>query len=436
MEGLMNSKIMIGLQNFGQKLGANKFVGALQGSMMGSMSLIMTGSVFQIICALLSMFGLSTDSTVYAVLYMPYNFTMGLIALWITGMIGFNYAKAKGCKSPLATAIETMAAFTLVACWDISGGSTLASLDATYLGSQGLFMGFVVAFVVVEVDYFCQKNHVEIKMPDVCPPSLVNAMAAIIPCFFNMSIWLIITLIVTTATGGAYSVCSGFMALLSAPLGALTSVPGMFVLCAFATLMWFFGIHGTMLLVTVLMAPMIMAAAENAAIWEECQAAGMSFRESQLALTFYPVALFGAMACAGGTGNTLSLCIMGLRAKSEQIRAVAKVGLVPGWFGINEPVTFGMPVMYNPVLGIPYILNCLLCTLVWYIAFRLHIIFPAHVYIGALMPMGFAQFLATFNWANALMDYVCILVSGLVYYPFFKIYDKQLVEQEAAAKEA
>ena len=436
MEGIFNSKAMVALQEFGQKLGQNKFLSSLQAAMMGSMSLIMTGSVFQIICAVLSLFGVASDSTIYVILYQPYNFTMGLVALWITGMIAYNYAKSVGVKSPVLSMIEASAVFTLVACFDLTQGSSIANLSVTYLGSQGMFLGFVVAFCCVRVDYFCQKNHVQIKMPDVCPPSLVNAMAAIIPSFFNATIWLVISAIVVSVTGGAYNLASGFMAVLSAPLAALTSVPGMFVLSAFACFMLCFGIHGTMLMISVLMAPMIMAASENAAAYEAVIAAGGSIADAQAALTFYPVALFGCIAMCGGTGNTLPLCLFGLKAKSEQIRAVSKVGIVPGWFGINEPVTFGMPVMYNPILCIPYILNCLLIMLITLIGYKIGFLRPAHVFIGALMPMGFAQFLGTFRWQNALWDYLMIIPAGLVWYPFFKAYDNQLAVKEAEARAA
>lgn len=427
MESLFNSPFMQKLNEFGQALGSNKFLSSLQGAMMSCMSVIMCGSVFQIICAVMGMFGVQSTDMIYQILYMPYNFTMGLISLWITGMLSFNYAKAVGVKSPIMTTVEALAVFTLTACFDPAQGSSLVSLSAGYLGSTGMFIGFVVAFVTVQVDLFCQVKNIRIKMPDVCPPSLVNGMSAIIPSFFNACIWLALSCAVWFGTSGTLTVCSGFMAILSAPLQTLLSVPGMFILALFATLMWCFGIHGTMLLMSVIMAPLIQAGAANAAAWMEGGAE---------ALVFYPVSLFGAMALCGGTGNTLPLCLFGLKSKSEQIKAIAKVGLVPGWFGINEPVTFGMPIMYNPILCIPYILNVQLVMLCTYLGYRFGFLQPAHVMVMVLMPMGFAQFLGTFRWQNAIWDYLMVIPAGLVWYPFFKAYEKQLVAQEAAAAAA
>ena len=435
MENLFQSSFLNKLQDAGQKICANNFVSALQAGMMGTMSIIMTGSVFQIACALMSMVGVDTTGVLYTIVYMPYNFTMGLIGLWITMMIAFNYARSVGVKSPLTTAIEAAACFIMTACFDLTQGSSIASLNITYLGSQGLFIGFLIAWVTVRVDILCQEKKIYIKMPDVCPPSLVNSMAAIVPSFFNVCIFLALSAAVVSATGGLYNLASGFMAILTVPLQALTSLPGMFVLAFIAGVMWCFGIHGTMLMVSVLMGPMIMVAAENAAIWEASIQAGATFAEATKALKFYPVALFGSIALCGGTGNTLPLVLMGLKAKSEQIRAVSKLSVLPGWFGINEPVTFGMPVMYNPILAIPYILAMLVSMLCTLIGYKTGFIAPGHVYVGALMPMGFAQFLSTFRWQNALWDYLMMIPCGLVWYPFFKMYDKQLSEQEAAGKE-
>ncbi len=438
MDGLFNSPVLIKLQEFGQKLGTNKYMSALQSGMMGSIAIIMTGSVFQILCAVLNMFGVASDSMLYIVLYQPYNYTMGLVGIWIAAMIAYNYAKNLGVKSPIISMIETLFVYVLISCFDVTQGSSISTLNVTYLGSTGMFVGFLCAFLCVRVDWFCEVKHIQIKMPDVCPPSLVNSMAAIIPAAFNAAWALALSYIIYATTGGAYTFASGFMAVLSAPLAGLTSAPGMFILVLIATLMWCFGIHGTMLIMPIIMAPGIQATANNAAAWEAVIAAGGTWKEAEAAMTFYPIALFGGCAICGGTGNTLPLCLMGLRSKSQQIQAVAKVGVVPGWFGINEPVTFGMPIMYNPILCIPYILNCQLVMLCTLLAYKVGFLVPGHVYVGALMPMGFAAFLSSFRWQNALWDYICMIPAGLVWYPFFKAYEKQLVarEAEAAAAEA
>lgn len=428
MESLFNSPVMIKLQEFGQALGRNKFLSALQAAMMSLMGVIMVGAIFQIVCAVGStMFNLfAADSQIYAILYTPYNFTMNMLALWITGLFAFNYARNLEMKTPIISTVESLVAFLLLVAPLSVNEAGLTVMDTTYLGATGMFIGFLVVFVVVNVDKICHDKKIYIRMPDIVPQFLQDGFAGIVPLLFNVVIFLAIGTGVTVVTNGAYTAASGFMALLTAPLNALTSVPGMFVLCTFGALLWCFGIHGTMILVPIIMPLAIQAAVANGA----AMAAGEP-------LVFYPVALFGAMAIAGGTGNTMPLVLFSLRAKSEQLRAVAKVGLIPGWFNINEPVTFGMPIMYNPILCIPYVLNIPVVMLFWYFGYMSGLIIPGWISMSALLPMGFASYLTTLNPLNAVWDYLSLIPAGIVWYPFFKAYDKQLYakEQEALAAE-
>ena len=424
MEKLFQSKFMIKLQDFGQKLGSNKFLAALQAAMMSLMGIIMVGAISQIICSvgsetLLGLF--KTGGSVYNILYLPYQFTMNSLSLWVVALFGYNYAKNLKMKSPIMNAVDALVCFLLVAGALIVTESGLTTIDMTYLGAQGMFIGFIVVFLSVRIEKLCADKNIRIKMPDVVPPFLQDGFASIIPLFLSAVFFLIISTVVTISTEGTYSICSGFMALLSTPLGALTSVPGMFILCIFGALLWCFGIHGTMILVPIIMPLGIQAAVANGA----AHAAGEP-------LVFYPVALFGYMAIAGGTGNTLPLALLGLRSKSKQISAVAKISAVPGWFGINEPLTFGMPIMYNPVLCIPYVLNIpvvMLCALILY---QVGFLQPAWISISALLPMGMGQYLSTLRWQNAVGDYLMLIPATLIYYPFFKIYEKQLIAKETA----
>lgn len=425
MEGLFNSPVMVKLQELGQALGRNKYLSSLQGAMMSLMGVIMVGAIFQIITSVGStMFNLfSADSQIYQILYSPYNYTMNMLSLWIVGLLAFNYARSLEVKSPIISAVEALVAFMLIAgpLSATEAGSTV--MDITYLGSQGMFMGFLVAFITVRIDKLCADHNIYIKMPDIVPQFLQDGFAGIVPLLFNVVIALAASMAVTVGTAGAYTVCSGFMALLSAPLGALLSVPGMFVLGLFAAILWCFGIHGTMVLVPVVMGASIQAVATNA----EIVAAGGD-------PVFAPVMLFAGLAICGGTGNTFPLVLMSLRSKSEQMRAVAKAGLIPGWFNINEPVTFGMPIMYNPVLSIGYILAVEVGIAFFLVGYMTGIIMPGWIVMSALLPMGFASFLTTLNPMNAAWDYLCIIPCGLVWYPFFKAYEKQLVAQEEEAR--
>jgi PTS system cellobiose-specific IIC component len=285
-----------------------------------------------------------------------------------------------------------------------------------------MFLGFTIAGLVVKIEKFCLDKNIRIPMPDVCPPSLVNAFAAIVPLFINVVIFQGLNAILGIV---GLNLPYLLLTILMIPISGLTSLPGMFIICFFALALWCFGIHGTMIVYPILAASMVEAAQFNAA----AMAAGEP-------LQWFPVSLFGAVALLGGTGNTWPLVLMGLRAKSEQIRAVSKASLVPGWFGINEPVAFGMPIMYNPILCIPYVLNPIVIMILYIIGYETGIIIPAWISITALMPMGFGAYFGTLNIMNAVWVYLMLIPSGLIWFPFFKIYDNQLAKQEAEAKAA
>ncbi|MCI8402665.1 MAG: PTS sugar transporter subunit IIC [Lachnospiraceae bacterium] len=427
MDGLLNNPVMLKLQEFGQKLGTNKFLSSLQAAMMSLMGIIMVGAISQIICAVGSetMLGLfTTGDAVYNALYMPYQFTMNCLSLWVVVLMAFNYARTLKMKSPVMNAVDALVCFLIVA-GTLRTTESGTAIDMAYLGSTGMFIGFLVVFVSVQIEKFCADKNIRIKMPDVVPQFLQDGFSSILPLLFSVIVFQVASTLVSVATGGVYTICSGFLALLAAPLGALTSVPGTFILCIFAALLWCFGIHGTMVIFSVLMPMMIDAAVTNGA----AHAAGQP-------LTFFPIALFSGMACCGGSGNTLMLALFSTRSKSKQLSAVGKISAVPGWFGINEPMTFGMPIMYNPILCIPYILNIPVVMLITLLAYKVGFLTPGWISITALLPMGFGGYLSTLRWQHFVWDYLMLIPTGLVWYPFFKIYEKQLIEKEKAAEAA
>lgn len=427
MDKLFESSFMIKLQDFGQKLGSNKFLTALQAAMMSLMGVIMVGAISQILVSVLgpAMFNLfSAESKIYTLLYLPYQFTMNSLSIWVVLFFAYNYAKNLKMKTPIINAVDALICYLVIAGLLIVGENGSTSIDMTYLGSQGMFIGFITVFISVQIEKYCSDHNIRIKMPDVVPPFLQDGFSSIIPLFISLVFFLFLNGSVSMLTHGALNVSSGFMMLLSAPLSALTSIPGMFILGIFATLLWCFGIHGTMIVIPIIMPLAIQAATANAA----AHAAGEP-------LVFYPVSLFAAVSLVGGTGNTLPLTLLGLKSKSKQINAISKIGMGPGWFGINEPLTFGMPIMYNPILCIPYVLSVPIIMLLMLFAYKVNFLTPAWITITALLPMGFGGYLSTLKWQNAIWDYLMVIPATLVYYPFFKIYEKQLIAKEKEAEE-
>ena len=195
----------------------------------------------------------------------------------------------------------------------------------------------------------------------------------------------------------------------------------MIVIVILFCLSWFFGIHGGSVVFTAIMPIYIAAYTTNA----ELAAAGQP-------LVFNPVFLYGCLTILGGSGNTLPLCIMGLKSKSKQISAVAKASFVPGLFNINEPAIFGFPILYNPVLLIPFILNSLVVMGFMYVAFKFNLMSVPQILIMTTLPVGIQQFMSTLDWRNVVFVFLMFPIVFLIYYPFFKIYEKQCIAKEEA----
>lgn len=422
MNKLFENSILVKLQDWGQKIGSNKFLSALQGAMMSCTGLLMVSAVSIVICNIGTMFDLiQNGDSVYNILYTPYNYTMGFLGIWVVVFMAFNYSKSLKIKSPLMSAVNSAVCFALVAGPISANEFGVNQVDMTYLGAQGMFIGFIVVGITINIEKFCIKKDVRIKLPESVPQYLQDGFTSILPLLFSAIVFLTISTAVTMTTDGVYNVCSGFMALIGLPLGVLVSVPGMFVLCFLASLMWCFGIHGSMILLSVLYPVMMQTSAANIAAY---QAGGVD------ALAFYPVFLFSALNMCGGTGNTIGLALLGAKSKSKQISSVSKISLVPGVFGVNEPLAFGLPIMYNPILCIPYILNVQVVCLLLYLAYHTGFIIPAFIPIMTQLPIGITEYVGTLNWKNSLFTYLMIPVTTLIYYPFFKIYEKQCLAKE------
>ncbi len=429
MNKFFESKFMKSLQKFGEKLGNNKAFSAISKSMMGTMAVILVGALFQIIATVPTLLGwYTTESTLYKVLYTPYNMTMGILSVFVVFMIGYNYAKSLDMK-PMQNGIVALICFLIVAAPATTvtladGSTTMTVLNTSYLGATGLFVAILIGILTVKLTHFCEKKNIVIKMPDVVPSFLSESFSAMLPLLFNILIWYGIGTALNLLTDGQMTLPLLIMYVLSIPLSALNTVPGMFLVSLFSCLLWTFGIHGSGIALIALLPVIIQNISANAA----AVAAGNPPQ-------FYASLLFFAISCAGGTGNTLGLVLLGLKsAKSKQLKAVSKAAIVPGIFNINEPVAFGFPIMYNPILAIPYILTPLITMLLVWIGYVIGFFQPAYVTVISLFPLFVGEFLTSLAWQNLFIPVIGFIVGLVVYYPFFKVYDKQLVEKEAAAK--
>ena len=425
LDSLYESAPMRKLQEWGTWFQENKVFGAISSGMMCSMSLILAGAVFTIIATLLEFAGLvETTDALYEWLTTPYNMTMGIMAVPIAFAVGYVYTQKLEVGSPLANGIVCLVMFLMVASpmqtVELADGTSLSALDTTYLGGTGIFTALFMPIIVVQIITQCAEHHVTIRMPDAVPQALSDSFATLVPLVLNIVLWSGLNTLCETFAGATLP--GAIMNVLAAPLSALVSGPGMLVLILIEMLFWSFGIHGTMIVYVVVITPLMEAYATNATL----VAAGED-------PVFSTVLLFMAASCCGGTGNLLPVAVHCLQSKSEQLKSVGKAGIVPALFNISEPIVFGMPIIFNPLLAIPFILSTVLCVAVVWGGYAIGFFQPAYILITGTLPIGLMEFLSSMAWQNLFIPVVGFVVGYLVYLPFVRVYDRQCLEKEAAA---
>lgn len=429
IERFANSKFMTWLRDFSQKLSQSPAFSTISSGMGGTMGLIMIGAVIQIVCALGGLFfGWKAGEPLYDAIYLPYKLTMGMLGFFMCFTLAYNYSKRLKSGAPLQSGFTAVVCYFLVVAPPVSvtmGETTFDALNLGNLGAGGMFVAMIIGLLSVRISKFAIDHNWVIKMPDVVPEGVLNSFNSIIPAGLNILIWYGLSIIISSVSGGALTLSSLITYVLSIPIGYLVSPLGMIVIIMLGQFFWFFGIHGTGVIFAAIMVPYIAAYMTNA----ELAAAGQP-------LVFSAIFLYGANGGVGGTGNTLPLVLMGLKSKSKQIQAVSRASLVPGLFNINEPVVFGFPIMYNPILLIPFLICPVVVMGFLYAGYATGILALPQVLILSCLPIGLSQFMTTLDWKNALFPFLMIPVCWLVYYPFFKIYEKQCIEREQAEEAA
>ena len=395
------------------KMGNNRYLMAIRDGMIGTMGFTIIGSVFLLLATLpfpaVYVEWLANHPDLLNAMYIPYGLTVGIISIYISFGIGYSLAKTYDLN-PLIGGSSAMFSFLTLA------GGTSGSVD-----SSGMITAIFAAIVSVEILNFCIKRNLTIKLPEQVPPSISGSFTAIVPA----AITIILLLVLKYGLG--FDINSFFTTILT-PIftGAQDSLFMAIMFVTFATLFWFCGIH-PMCFEGLMTASLAILAAENTAAYAAGQAVPHIFVEP-----FYFTFVF-----IGGQCGTLALNFMMLKSRSKTLKKLGGLALPPSLFNINEPILFGLPMVYNVIMIIPALIGQLICVFTTYIAFKSGIVAMIGLPSAALwnLPAPIAAFLCTADWKAVILVFVNILIEFIVYLPFFKVYEKQMVDQENATAE-
>ena len=411
------------------KLSSSKILRAISGGFSALLPVVMVGAI----ASLLSGFSFEPyQNLIAAVGLKPLiaavtNYTTNMMALYAVFSIGKAMADQLECKGQsILVGITTLAAFLLVIPLGVGAGETAvaSAISTTYFGAPGLFTAMILGVVIPHIYNIFVKHNIVIKMPDGVPPQIANGFSAIIPA---ASITVIVMAIRQLCTLTSFGTLNDLIyGLLRAPLGALSASPITFViLLVFCNLLWFFGIHGGMVTMAFLSMLYMTPALENL----EAYAAGEAL-PNLLTNTWW-----FTFAQLGGSGGIIGLAVcMFLLAKSERYKTLGKIAILPALCSISEPIVFGLPLVLNPLMFVPMLLSPLVCFLSSYLLTVVGILpYLNGIQLSTGTPVVMAGFLAG-GWQGALWQVVLVALQFAIYFPFFRIVDKQALAEEQSAK--
>lgn len=284
---------------------------------------------------------------------------------------------------------------------------------ADRLGTSGIFTGIIMSVIAVELYCLCVKRNLVIKMPDVVPPGVSRSFTALIPTF-------VIAFVVMIINGVLIALGTDIFKVIYIPFSFVTNLTntwlGIMVIYFLIHALWIVGIHGANI-ITSFLTPIVLA---NMV----ANAAGAN----------YPLAgeFNNSYVTVGGSGATLGLIIfIAFMAKSDQLKVLGKASLVPGIFNINEPIIFGMPIVYNPFLALPFFLAPMASASLAYFAIKFEIVKPMLAQMPWPSPIGIGAFIGSGgDWKAAVLAVLCAILAFAIWFPFIKFYDNKLLKEE------
>lgn len=412
------------------KIANERHLAALRDAMVLTIPFIIIGSIFLILASFpipaYTEFLKQHEGIKNALMY-PFNATFNLVALVAT--FGLGYRLADSYKvDPLASGAIALASYFVITPRFTTTIDEVAvsGINTSYFSSQGLFAGLLIAIISTEIYRITVQKNLTIKMPPGVPPTVAKSFTAVIPGFVVIMVVWALRLLVENFTSFD-SVHSLVQTIIAQPLTHLgTSLGGTIVVFLVINLLWCIGMHGSIIANSVMLPIWLQLTSENAA----SLAAGEPIKN-------IVSAEFRYMIFVGGSGATLGLVIVMLMfAKSKQLKQLAKLSIGPGIFGINEPVLFGFPIVFNPIMWIPFLIMPIITVLITYLSMSWGIVGkPIGVLPPGTTPPLISGYLMTGNISGSILQLVIIVLSIIVYYPFFKIADNQKVKEETAAIE-
>lgn len=411
---------------FFEKISRNPYLRAIRDGFIAAMPVILFSSIFLLVAFVPNIFGFTWSDEAVAAIMKPYGYTMGIVAVLVAGTTAKSLTDAFNRQLPktnqinfISTMIASISGFLLLASDGIEGGFANG-----YMGTKGLLTAFLAAFITVNIYKVCVKNNVTIRMPDEVPPNVSQAFKDVIP--YALSIFVLYGIDLVTRQFLGTNVAEAILKLFEPLFTAADGYVGITIIFGAYALFWFVGIHG----------PSIVEPAIAAITYANIETNFQLLQAGQHADKILTSGTQMFIVTMGGTGATLVVPFMFMwLTKSKRNKAIGRASVVPTFFGVNEPILFGAPLVLNPVFFVPFILAPI--ANVWIFkffvdtlkmnSFSVNLPWTTPGPLGIVMGTNFAPL----AFALAIL---LVVVDVLIYYPFLKVYDEQILAEEQSGK--
>lgn len=405
-----------------------RYFQALRNGFMVIMPLTIIGSIFMLITDfplagysefMVNLFGNEWSSYIEP----AYRATFNMMGFMLVATMSYKLAESYEMDS-LSTSVLSLVAYIVVSPKSViteSGEFVNKVLDMTWLGTQGVITAILIAILSVEIVRFCIRKNLMIHMPDSVPEMVSKSFSSLVPGIILVLVMLVINGVCKIFVGSLHE---AIYAIIQVPLQGLTSsVFAIVIVGGLNGFLWWFGIHPTV--VNSIVNPLLIANADaNQAL----------FTSNNLSLSTGNVGtiqMIDQFATIGGAGMTIGLIIaMVIVAKSSRLKTMSKLAVVPACFNINEPLVFGLPIVFNPLMLIPVTIAPMVSVLIAYVAMSIGFM---PLFTGVMAPWSTPPIISGFlvaGWQGAIVQILSIIVSVGIYYPFVKALDNQYHKEE------
>lgn len=395
----------------------NRFISSIKNGMISLMAILMVGSISLIITGLGSLF--SPDTAIshvfaqYGALFqLPFTYTFGLLSVYCAITISYHHTQ-KINVAPLYPIISSVMVTMILNSKIVEGNINIAFLD-----SRGLFVAIIASLATVEFISWAYRKKITIRIGGL-PDMIAKTFESISPLLFVVIAACAMT-ITSQSLFNQQIVPELFTTALAPAVSGIDSVWGVFIIILLEMIFWFFGLNGYAILIGFTLPFMTQYLSLNAANFAQGLPTEHVFTEGW----------WGAFAACTGSGITGAIALLGLMSRAPQLKAAGKAAIVPSLFGISEPVVYGFPIAFNPYFFFPFVLGTPILASLTYLVFDMGFVGGPVAQVGGI-PTPIAQYFITMDWRAPIVAVLVILAGLLMYYPFFKMYERSILNKES-----